>query len=260
MPIALLTDFGTKDYFVGAMKGSILTIDPQACIIDITHEIEPRNVAAAAFILRSCFRDFPAGAIFVCVVDPGVGSVRRPIATQAHDRVFIAPDNGLLSLVIVDDPAMRAFKISNPIYLGKHVSNTFHGRDIFAPAAAYVSMGVPVNDLGPSIADIVSLDFVRPVTNADGSVTGEIIHVDRFGNLVTNLELSHLGEYFVLEIDGHRISELKTAYADSTSNEPFLIEGSAGFVEISCRNASAANRLGVVVGMRIIIVSESHKV
>jgi hypothetical protein len=154
---------------------------------------------------------------------------------------------------------MRAFEISNPKYVGKQISNTFHGRDIFAPAAAYVSTGVPIKDLGPSISDMVSLESASPVANLDGSLTAEIIHVDRFGNLVTNLRLSHLGEHFVIEIDRHRITKVKTAYADSPSNEPFLIEGSAGFIEISCRNASAADLMGVFVGERLKVVNERLK-
>lgn len=259
MPIALLTDFGTKEYYVGAMKGSILSINPQANIIDITHEIAPQNVLSAAFTLRACYQDFPAGTIFVCVVDPGDGSSRRPIALEAHDRVFVAPDNGLLGLVIRDDAAKQVSEISNRRYMRENVSSTFHGRDIFAPAAAYLSTGISVKDLGAPVANIVSLDLPLPGTNSDGTITAELIHVDRFGNLVTNLQPSHLGEDFVVEIDGHTITELKTAYAEATSDEPILINGSTGFIEISCRNTSAARYLDLSVGTRIRVINDRQK-
>src|SRR5437870_2878972 len=157
MPIALLTDFGNRDYFVGAIKGAILTVAPGAPIADITHEVPPQDIRSAAFMLGACYRDFPANTVFVCVVDPGVGSERRPIVVEAADRYFVAPDNGLLSFVVESSDESRAFEISNRRFQRPRVSRTFHGRDIFAPAAAHLCNGVKPEDFGVQVFDIVRL-------------------------------------------------------------------------------------------------------
>jgi S-adenosyl-L-methionine hydrolase (adenosine-forming) len=241
MPIALLTDFGTSDYYVGAMKGVIVSIDPDASIVDITHEIEPQNIASAAFILRACYEDFPKGTIFLCVVDPGVGSERRAIIAQTESYIFVGPDNGLFSFILKKTATIHA--IENETYFRYPVSSTFHGRDIFAPVAAHLSKGVGLMEFGPQISDSVVLPDSHPWQISESTIEGSVIHIDRFGNLVTNIPASVAGRFDVIEIGDTRITQLKRTYADGRSDEPFAIVGSAGFIEISFNRGSAAQTL-----------------
>jgi S-adenosyl-L-methionine hydrolase (adenosine-forming) len=250
--IALLTDFGMKDYFVGAMKGVILSINSEAKIIDLTHEIEPQNVSAASFTLRACYRDFPKGTIFVAVVDPGVGSNRRAILVEAEDFFFIAPDNGLLSFVLTDASSpVRVFKLTNEKFFHHPVSRTFHGRDIFAPVAAHLSNGVAPEVFGDEINDFVRFKISQPRKASESQTEAEIIHIDRFGNLITNLKIKDLPERFSLEINGRKIEKLQNFYAEAESNEIFMIFGSAGFLEIVVFHNSAAKLLSARNGQQI---------
>lgn len=248
--IALLTDFGTRDYYVGAMKGVILSIAPSAVIVDITHEIEPQNICEAAFTLRACYRDFPAGAIFAAVVDPGVGSGRRSLVVESEGYYFVAPDNGLLSFVVSD--GARVFALTNERYFRAPVSNTFHGRDIFAPVAAHLSLGVGPEELGDEIFDPVRLAEGKATTSESG-VKGEIIHIDRFGNLVTNVAFGDLPASYIVEINGRVIEKGCRYYAEANKGELFLIAGSAGFLEISVRDGSAAKELAVEEGSSVVV-------
>ena len=254
MPIALLTDFGTSDYFVAAVKGSILSINPDAVIIDITHEIAAHDIGAASFILGACCEDFPPDTTFMAVVDPGVGSSRRAIAVQARGRKFVAPDNGLLSDVLrgVEYTAVEA---TNKRYFGRRTSTTFHGRDIFAPVSAYLSLGVPLVELGPAAGSLVLFETECP-TRSDGTVHGEIIHIDRFGNLVTNLTPADVPDKFCLDVSGVTVRCVSSSYAEMPRGELFLIKGSAGRIEISLREASAADLTGAAVGQKIVIHAE----
>lgn len=250
MVIALLTDFGTKDYFVGAMKGAILTINPQANILDITHDIDRHDVRSAAFNLKACLHDFPPQTIFVAVVDPGVGSARRPIIASAYGRFFVAPDNGLLSPVIDGVDPQEIFEISDARFTSKTASHTFHGRDIFAPAAAHLSLGVAPSEFGPAIGEIVTLDMPQPIQISPGVLRGEVINIDSFGNLVTNLITGELPEHFQLTIAGRTINHQAGSYSEGRPGELFVIEGSAGFIEISVNGGSAADTLSAAVGER----------
>ena len=251
MPIALLTDFGTRDYFVASMKGVILSIDPTAVIVDITHDIPPQGISEAAFTLRACYPCFPAGTIFVVVIDPGVGSERRAILAEAGGYYFIAPDNGLLSFVL-DDTA-RVFEIVNREFATADVSSTFHGRDIFAPAAAHLSRGADPTQLGPSISDLQRIPAARPERISAREIDGRIIHIDRFGNLVTNLTREDLPDDFTLDIGGRTIAAHRRFYAEAQEGEVFSIMGSAGFLEISVRNGSAKDILGAQTAQKILI-------
>ena len=284
MVIALLTDFGTRDYFVAAMKGVILSINPNVSIVDITHEIEPQNIKSAAFTLAACYRNFPAKTIFVAIVDPGVGSDRKAILVETEKYYFIAPDNGLLSFVfdtggsprvskgadlsLENAPLLtrgllpsdfRVFELSNEKYFADKVSRTFHGRDVFAPVAAHLSNGVEPNEFGREINDFTRFDISQPKQTAVGKVEGEIIHIDRFGNLVTNLKPEDLPEAFSIEIGGEIIDRIKNFYAEAERDEIFMIWGSAGYLEITAWENSASELLKAVSGAKLRVIVKKPK-
>ena len=190
--ITLLTDFGTEDYFVGAMKGVILTRNPAAVIVDITHSIPPQDVRAGAFTLSAVYDSFPAGSIHLAVVDPGVGSNRRPVIIEAAGHLFVGPDNGLFSMVLDRAPGAKVRHVTNTAYLLPDPSSTFHGRDIFAPVAAALAQGVCPGELGPVIQDPVRFGFVECESLMDGTMVGRVIHIDHFGNCVTNFAWEQL--------------------------------------------------------------------
>ena len=250
--IALLSDFGTRDPYVAAMKG-VIASRTDARIADLTHEIAPFDVLEAAWFLRTVVAYWPSGTIFVAVVDPGVGTDRRIIAAESEERVFLAPDNGLLSLVVDDSPAgrrldagetpaARYFSVENERFFLPGGSHTFHGRDRFAPAAAAIANGVPVSDLGPHVAAIARLPYEPPVYGPD-AVRGTIVSVDRFGNLITDIERSRV-PFAAMELRAGDlvIDRLERTYALAEPG-PFLIVGSSGRIEISVANGSAAERL-----------------
>lgn len=251
MLIALLTDFGTRDYFVGAVKGAILAVNEKATIVDITHDVPPQDIAAAAFTLRACYADFPAKTIFVAVVDPGVGSDRRAILAAAGNYYFIAPDNGLLSFVFREEKRRKVYQLTNESFFAARVSRTFHGRDVFAPVAAHLSKGVAPEEFGAEIANFVSFASAEPKKLSSGEVEAEIIYIDRFGNLITNLQPRHLPGKFTLEIGGRTISRLRHFYAEAEAGELFMIAGSAGFLEIVAFRDSAKKLLRAEIGEKI---------
>ena len=186
--ITLLTDFGTADYFVGAVKGAILSVNPAAVITDVTHEIPPQDIEAAAFTMLAAYPAFPPETIHVAVVDPGVGSTRRPIIVKAGRSLFVGPDNGLFTYIYDREPSHQTFHITAEKYFRPSPSTTFHGRDIFAPVAAALSKGVKPEAFGPVIADEVRLaNSLTPKVLATGRVEARIIHIDRFGNCITNI-------------------------------------------------------------------------
>lgn len=252
MVIALLTDFGIRDHFVASMKGVILAIDPRANIVDITHEIPPQDVASAAFILKACYKDFPAGTIFVCVVDPGVGSERRALVVETEGYKFVAPDNGLLDSVLSDANDLKAFSITNRKYMRPEVSNTFHGRDIFAPAAGHLSNGVDASEFGEQIN--LSIKNVPKPVSTDGRRRASVRHIDRFGNLVTDILNEEMPVNFELEICGATVTKLYDFFAQGEPGELFAIKGSSGFAELAVRDGSAAEKLKAERGGHIILV------
>jgi hypothetical protein len=238
--IALLTDFGMRDPYVAAVKGVIASrceAHGQECpcrIVDLSHDIAPFDVWEAAFFLRDVVRYWPAGTIFVCVVDPGVGTARRTLAVESEGRIFLAPDNGLLHFVCGD-----AFEVTDESLFLRDGSTTFHGRDRFAPVAAALANGVRIEDLGPRVDDRLALDYAP----------GAIIRIDRFGNCVTDLEPP--AAPFAVMINDHRISDIRTSY---TGDGAFFIIGSTGCIEISVANGSAASLLQLRRGDRVTIV------
>jgi len=242
MHIALLTDFGTRDSYVASMRG-VIASRCDATIHDLTHDIAPQDVVEAAWFLRACERSWGEGTLFVCVVDPGVGTSRRIIAAESSGRIFLAPDNGLLTFV----DAQTIISVENESLFLPHGSTTFHGRDRFAPVAAAIAIGLAISKLGPKIDDILKIDYTPPVYG--DVVTGTIIAVDRFGNAVTDIERARIPfERFAMRVHYTHISRVATTYEES---EPFLIVGSAGTVEISIGNASAADVLHLRRGDRV---------
>jgi S-adenosyl-L-methionine hydrolase (adenosine-forming) len=264
--ITLLTDFGTDDYFVSAMKGVILTRSPKSILVDITHAIPPQDVQAAAFTLSAAYSSFPAGSIHLAVVDPGVGSDRRPVMIEAAAHLFVGPDNGLFTSVVDRVPTARIRHLTNTAYFLPNPSSTFHGRDIFAPVAAALAEGVPPENLGPIIHDPIQLKMMRCESMADGTLTGKIIHIDHFGNCVTNLPSDRLRslsatESFCLLVKEFQIRKLARCYGEGAGEpgRPFLICGSAGFLEVSIDSSSAARELKIEVGDPVLLTGESDQ-
>jgi S-adenosylmethionine hydrolase len=249
--ITLLTDFGLKDHFVGVMKGVIASIAPVARVIDITHEVEPYAIAQARFLLAQSWPYFPKGTIHVAVVDPGVGGARRPILVQAHGHLFVGPDNGLFC-DLFDAPRAKVRLISNRKLMLPTVSTTFHGRDVFSPIAAYLALGVASSRIGPLIADAAGTPG-RAIRASVGRWTGEVVHVDRFGNLITNLpaECVEGNAHFVLKIASHELRDVAASYSAMAPQTPFLVVGSTGCLEIAVNQESAARLLGLGVGARV---------
>jgi S-adenosyl-L-methionine hydrolase (adenosine-forming) len=260
--ISLLTDFGASDHYVGVMKGVILGICPAAHLVDITHEIEPYAISEAAYTLAQAWRYFPDGTIHLVVVDPGVGSSRRPIlvttSAEAGGHLFVAPDNGVLTLLLDTAPIRKVREITVSRYFHQPVSQTFHGRDIFAPVAAHLASGVPPGRFGKAIENAVRLNFATPMTASRDKWTGTVLKIDRFGNLITNFRSENwrrlARQPFVLRAGKQRISRLAASYVEVMSDEVFLIEGSAGFLEISVNKGSAAALTGCITGSRLELI------
>lgn len=249
--VTLTTDFGTKDHFVGVMKGVILSICPGASIVDISHEVQPFEIQEGAFVVAQAYRYFPKKSIHVAVVDPGVGSERRPILVEAGGHYFIGPDNGLLAMVY-SGIEHKVREITAAKYFLEPVSKTFHGRDIFAPAAAHLANGARVASFGKIIDNHLKPSFTEPQQTSKRQWTGTVLHADRFGNLITNFHIDPFdavrGKPFDLAIGAARLAGLGTSYAEMPIAEPFLIVGSSGYIEVAANQASAARILGCSAG------------
>jgi len=264
-PITLTTDFGFHDAYVAAMKGVILGIDPAASIVDVCHCVGPQNVLQAAFVLGTVHDYFPAGTVHIVVVDPEVGGSRRAIALASPRAFFLAPDNGVLSYVLgtadagqgeagrplpVDLPAgFQAVEITNPDYWRQPVSSTFHGRDIFAPVAAYLSLGVPLSAFGGAITQVHAFPIPHPRRVEGGVWVGHVVHIDGFGNVITDFAAGDLpAGGFQVQIAAQTVDAVGNIYAEAEVNQPLALIGSTGYLEIAVRNGSAASLLGVRVG------------
>lgn len=247
--IALLTDFGTRDHYAGTMKGVVLGICPEATLVDISHEIPPHDVMAAALTLAASYKYFPAGTIFLVVVDPGVGSARRGLAAEAGDYRFVAPDNGVLTAVFREQPPRRVVDLTERRYARPTVSRTFEGRDRFAPAAAWLARGIQLSALGRPVTDYQVIDLPTPAVHPE-SITGQVLWVDRFGNLVTNIDrrtFERFAETGAVEIrvGAHLIGRLVATYADIGPGEICALFGSTDHLEIAANTASAVDQLGL---------------
>lgn len=259
--VALITDFGTHDYYVGAVKGMILQINPKATLVDITHEIESQDLYHAAFVLRQSLPCFPTGTVIVAVVDPTVGTRRRILAARYNGRVVLAPDNGLVTLLQRDANLEQLHVVENRRYFASNLSSTFHGRDIFAPVAGHLSRGVPLTELGPATDRLEILELAKPKFNPDGSIEGEVVLIDHFGNLITNiseLDLTAGRSTRVLEVyvGAVRVGPLRSTYAAVPPGDPVAVIGSARMLEVAINGGSAAARFkagrGQAVSLRTI--------
>jgi hypothetical protein len=253
--IALMTDFGTRDYYVGAMKGVILQINPKVTLVDISHDIDSQDLFHGAFVLRQALPFYPVGTIFVAVVDPTVGSDRRILAARYSDRTVLAPDNGLLTLLQRDADLQEIRVVENRRYFAGTLSGTFHGRDIFAPVAAHLSRGVSLTDLGAIAKQIEVLSIVRPRFNPDGSLEGQVLLIDRFGNLITNISELDVADvsrparfHFEVFIGTQPIGPIRHAYAEVPVGQPLALIGSSQMLEIAVNSGNAALKLGVGKG------------
>lgn len=274
-PITLTTDFGHADGYVGAVKGAILSVNPEANIIDISHSIEPQNILQAAFILSATYRYFPKQAIHMAIVDPGVGSERSGIIFRTHSAFFVAPDNGILSYVIDDlfhvesraptehthglreivfKTGVELIAITDPRFWRHPVSPVFHGRDIFAPVAAGLSLGISLYEFGEKISSLHVLPVPKPILDPDGNLVGRVLHIDRFGNLITNIKSEDLpGKDVMIEVSGCCIEGVSSYYAQKEGI--MAIAGSSGYLEVSLRGGSACDFLGAIVGDEVRVTS-----
>jgi len=256
--ITLLTDFGDRDWFVASMKGVILTINPHATIVDLSHHVPPHSVEDAAYLLNSCYRYFPKGTVHVAVVDPGVGSARRPLIAKNEHYFFLAPDNGLLTYILSDNNEMEVREIENGDYRLRSPGRTFDGRDLFAPAAAWLSRQQSFASFGRLVGDYKTFTISKPKWEAKAFV-GEIVHADRFGNLISNLTSQHLEEVCVaakrrqplIRVGERFIEGLMNSYSEGTAGEVSALINSDGRLEIFVKEASAADFLQMRRGGRI---------
>jgi S-adenosylmethionine hydrolase len=254
--VVLLTDFGTRDPYVGALKGAILAAAPGAAIVDLTHEVSAHDVKEAALALESAFRSFPAGAAFLAVVDPGVGSDRRALAVGSDGLFFVGPDNGILTAAL-EDPAARAHEITNAGLFRHRVAPTFHARDVFGPVAARLASGMPLEEVGAPVADPIRLALPRAQRAGAGDWRGEVLHVDRFGNLVTSLRSLDIGA-ILAEIGGDpsdvvvtvedAVLPLVRTYSEVAEGEGCALLGSAERLEVAVNRGSAARVIGAGAG------------
>jgi hypothetical protein len=262
--ITLTTDFGSRDHYVAAMKGVILSINPAAQIVDISHEVQPYDVLEGALILAQAYASFPSSTIHVIVVDPGVGTARRPIAVDAGRHQFVAPDNGVLSFVYEREERLSVRHITAEHYFLQPVSATFHGRDVFAPVAAYLSKGTALSSLGEAVRDFVHFDVRRPEAAGPQRLRGVVLRADHFGNLVTNIRPSDVPALFaecpppfVIRLGEGEIRSLRTTFGEGSPGEVFAIVGSMGFLEIVVNRGSAAATLKVAKASEVTVAWQS---
>lgn len=250
--VTFTTDFGTDDHYAGTMKGVVLGINPEAKLVDICHAIPAFDILQGAITIAQAYRYFPSGTVHVVVVDPGVGSARRPIVADTGHHRFVAPDNGVLSFIYEREPAIAVREVTNDRLFLHPVSNTFHGRDIFAPVAAHLSRGIGIESIGPEISDYIRLGIPKPHRDNGNVVVGSVLKIDKFGNVVSNLTPEDVAQLPGAELRVHvgsaEIAKFQHSYAGASPGELFAIFGSMGFLEIAVNQGSAAEVLQVKVG------------
>lgn len=281
--ITILTDFGIKDGYVGTMKGVILRITPHAQIVDLSEDVAPQDIFEGAFIIFSAYKYFPKGTVHLVVVDPGVGSSRRVICVKTKEYMFVAPDNGILSLVVANEPPEFIIEVTNKRYFLQEISDTFHGRDIFAPIAGHLLHGIKPEDLGNKIATIKKIDMPRPVLSPAGVLTAEIIYIDHFGNLITNIDYDTFENFKIsastrpwyrnstkdyrfdynkgdltnrklsIIIGEKGITKISKSYSEVAEGGLLAIFGSSGFLEIAANKDNAKRLLKREKGDKVVI-------
>jgi S-adenosylmethionine hydrolase len=261
--ISLLTDFGDQDAYAAIMKGVILSINPQATIVDITHRIGPQDVRRAAYLIAHAFDYFPKETIHIIVVDPGVGGSRAIVALRKQGHTFLAPDNGVLTLLLDDDTVDTAFRVENSKYFLEPVSHTFHGRDIFAPVGAHLTLGLSLAQIGPrtDTSTLERLDLPKTQTTSDGGLLGAIVAIDRYGNLITNLDWNAIKWHYSVKVSGkylvgvgkHNLTGLYRTYGDVGPGKPLALVGSHGCLEISVNRGNAAEYFGAKINAPVVV-------
>jgi S-adenosylmethionine hydrolase len=268
--ITLLTDFGTEDAYVGVMKGVILSINPSAVVIDVCHAVDPQDLIEAAYLIKSFYKFFPKGTIHIVVVDPGVGGNRAIVAVELAGHIFLAPDNGVLTLLMDEKNIDDIVRVENPHYFLNAVSHTFHGRDIFAPVASHLSKGVHIDQLGPSLSsqDLIRLSISGPYLSEKDELIGTIITIDRFGNCISNIDENRLKEFILngpektleIKVDKTVIKSLSQNYADAAPGDLLAVIGSFGFLEIAINCGNAGRRLKISKGDTVTVKSKSGSI
>ena len=263
--ITILTDFGTDDEYVGLMKGAILSINPRAAIVDLTHQISRQDIVQAAFTIHSGYHFFPEGTVHLIVVDPGVGTERGLLALKMDNHFFIAPDNGVLTLLLAEQKVSSLNLIANPDYFRHPISQTFHGRDVIAPVGAHITNGLEVSELGPEIdpQKVICLDGLGARRTEKGDIKGEVVTIDHFGNMITNIKSEQLTDCFPagsrqkirIEIGPNVIHGLSDSYASGRLNSPLAIIGSRGYLEIAINKGNAAQCLNAQKGDHVRVAS-----
>jgi S-adenosylmethionine hydrolase len=255
MPIiTLTTDFGLLDGYVGTMQGVILSIAPQVTLVDLSHQVPAQNVRAGAFVLYQAVPYFPPETIHMAVVDPGVGSQRRALAVRTTQGIFVAPDNGVLSYVLASADVQEAVSLTNHAYQLPQVSTTFHGRDIFSPAAAHLANGIPLAELGQRAINLVHLSLPQPASTPQGNLIAHVMHIDRFGNLILDARADDVDEGSIFELGGRTIKSLSRTFADVAQGELLAYVGSSrNHVEIAVREGHAAQMIGISLGDEVLI-------
>ena len=254
--LTLTTDFGTADHYAAQIKGAILEVSTEFCIVDITHEVPAHDIVSGAFTIRAAAPAFPTRTVHIVVVDPGVGTSRRPVIVSALEHYFVGPDNGVFTLLYEADPAHRVYEISATHYLRETTSPTFHGRDIFAPAAAHLAKGIGIENFGEPVEDAVKVDLPRPKVAADGRVRANVIQVDRFGNVITNVTRAAFDA--LLKKTGRSglkgagaataVTGMRNTYAEGGPGTPFFLFNSSNSLEIAMLQGRAADALGLKAG------------
>ncbi len=258
--ITLITDFGLQDGHVGAMKGVMHSISPQARLIDISHHIPPQDIRHGGFVLMTAYAFWPVTTLHLIVVDPGVGTERRAVAVRTGRGTFVAPDNGVLSYALTRAPALEAVSLTDPRYWHQPVSPVFHGRDIFGPAAAHLAAGVPFSALGQAlpVEALVTMDVPTPVRHPDGHITAHVQHIDNFGNCTTNVpgDWVRAREFWQISVGGRTLDRIDHTFGDVAEGELVAVVDSTDFIAIAVRNGSAASTLGLTIGSPVTL---SHK-
>ena len=259
--ITLTSDFGNQDYYVGAMKAVILGICPEATLVDISHDLPPQDIMGGAWVLKNTAFLFPPGTIHLAVIDPGVGGDRRPVLLKVGDQYFVGPENGLFSLV-VEGQEHEVVKLTNKAYWRESISKTFHGRDIFAPVAAHFARGEPMSAFGPALTELTKYRWAKPISDEEG-IQGWIMHIDRYGNLITNIPKKVIEEHgsdftFKIYVGNTILKDIASSFSSVSDGEPVALIGSSGMLEIAINKGSAEQMLGIEKGAPVSLVLQKN--
>ena len=252
--ITFTTDFGLRDHFVAAMKGVILSVNPDAKLVDISNLVPPQDIFTGAFTLSKAWSYFPYGTVHLAIVDPGVGAARKGLAVDAGGHFFVSPNNGILTYVFEEHPGFEAYEITAEHYYRRPVSSAFHGRDIYAPIAAWISKGVPLHQIGDRLQDPLRLQLPAIQRVKDTLIQGQILAVNRFGNLITNLKPADVPRTYKILAGQREITSIRRTYQEGAPGEVFVVPGSTGYLEIAVKDGSAASVINIKAGSPVGVI------